>query len=536
MESISTIRLPYPASAVIMSDAGNVGHPTSVPARTGRDRETTPDLKSRSSDYDHRRSRSSRHDDEDDEERRRRRRQREEETPEERHERRKRRREQETEEERAERHRRRAERDARREAEDAGADEQGGDDPRPTRRRRSRSIESYRSHRSYRSREYEEERRRRDYDDQRGYYDDRRRNDAYYSPRRGSPPRRRHDDSYYSPRRASPPRRRRDSPMYDSPRRQRSSPPPPPPRSQREQSPVADGVPDAAAPEKKDEAEALLDSVDSEARSVFVSQLAAALTSRDLGMFFEDKLGKGSVRDARVVTDRVTKRSKGIAYVELASVPLVHRAIGLTGTIVMGLPIMITFTESERNNAHVNLDSLLAGSTVIRPATAVNGTPLPGVTAALPPPSVRDANPDAPIPYYRLYVGNLYYALTAEDLRQVFEPFGELSYVDLPMEPQTNRSRGYAFVQYKELGPAQMALQSMNGFELAGRSRESLVTGTLTFRLIVAFGFLAVKVATVHPKGAGAAVSATPAPAPVYMPQQESSYRVDLDDREGELP
>lgn len=380
---------------------------------------------------------------------------------------------------------------------------------------------------------------------QRRYYDDRRRDDVYYSDRRGSPPprRRNEDDYYYSPRRASPPRRRRDSPMYDSPRRQRSSPPPPPPpRSHREQSSAAEAAPDRAeGTPKRDEADALLESVDSEARSVFVSQLAAALTSRDLGMFFEDKLGKGSVRDARVVTDRVTKRSKGIAYVELASVPLVHRAIGLTGTLVMGLPIMITFTESERNNAHVNLDSLLAGSTVIRPATGASGIPLPGVTAALPPPSVRDANPDAPIPYYRLYVGNLYYALTAEDLRQVFEPFGELSYVDLPMEPQTNRSRGYAFVQYKELAPAQMALQSMNGFELAGRSREYWELCVCVFLELaerILFSLLAVKVATVHPKGAGsapAAVNSAPAPAPAYMPQQESSYRVDLDDREGEL-
>ncbi len=88
--------------------------------------------------------------------------------------------------------------------------------------------------------------------------------------------------------RRSPPPRRRRSPIYDQP-----------PRREREPSP------------KKDEAEALLDSVDSETRSVFVSQLAAALTSRDLGMFFEDKLGPGSVRDARVVTDRGTRRSKG---------------------------------------------------------------------------------------------------------------------------------------------------------------------------------------------------------------------------------
>ena len=57
----------------------------------------------------------------------------------------------------------------------------------------------------------------------------------------------------------------------------------------------------------------LLEEVDSESRSVFISQISSRLTSQDLGMFFEDMLGKGAVRDARVVTDRGSGRSKGYA-------------------------------------------------------------------------------------------------------------------------------------------------------------------------------------------------------------------------------
>jgi RNA-binding protein 39 len=86
----------------------------------------------------------------------------------------------------------------------------------------------------------------------------------------------------------SPPRRRRPSPTYEG----RPSAPPPPPR-------------------ELDPVNKLLDEVDSEARSIFVSQLASRLTSHDLGLFFEDKLGRGAVRDARVVHDRVNRRSKG---------------------------------------------------------------------------------------------------------------------------------------------------------------------------------------------------------------------------------
>jgi RNA-binding protein 23/39 len=60
---------------------------------------------------------------------------------------------------------------------------------------------------------------------------------------------------------------------------------------------------------------------DSEARSVFVSQLAARLTARDLGYFFEDKLGEGTVMDSRIVTDRLSRRSKGYVYSTLSGLP-----------------------------------------------------------------------------------------------------------------------------------------------------------------------------------------------------------------------
>lgn len=50
---------------------------------------------------------------------------------------------------------------------------------------------------------------------------------------------------------------------------------------------------------------------DYELRSVFCSQLAARLTQRDLGEFFEEKLGEGSVMDVKIVMDKITSRSKG---------------------------------------------------------------------------------------------------------------------------------------------------------------------------------------------------------------------------------
>jgi RNA-binding protein 39 len=87
----------------------------------------------------------------------------------------------------------------------------------------------------------------------------------------------------------------------------------------------------------------------------------------------------------------------------------------------------------------------------------------------------------------RLYVGSLHFNLTESDIKQVFEPFGELEFVDLHRDPTTGRSKGYAFVQlvfapcalysqltamidrYKRAEDAKMALEQMEGFELAGR-------------------------------------------------------------------
>ena len=45
-------------------------------------------------------------------------------------------------------------------------------------------------------------------------------------------------------------------------------------------------------------------------------------------------------------------------------------------------------------------------------------------------------------------MGSLHFNLTESDIRQVFEPFGELEFVDLHRDPVTGRSKGYAFVQW----------------------------------------------------------------------------------------
>jgi len=69
----------------------------------------------------------------------------------------------------------------------------------------------------------------------------------------------------------------------------------------------------------------------------------------------------------------------------------------------------------------------------------------------------------------RLYVGSLHFNITEDDLKMVFAPFGEIEFINLHVDPETGRSKGYGFVQFKRAEDAKKALQQINGLELAGR-------------------------------------------------------------------
>lgn len=68
-----------------------------------------------------------------------------------------------------------------------------------------------------------------------------------------------------------------------------------------------------------------------------------------------------------------------------------------------------------------------------------------------------------------IYVGNLPYSATEDELRQTFEAFGEVSSVKIIMDRETGRSKGFGFVEMPTSGEATAAIQSLNGSPLNGR-------------------------------------------------------------------
>jgi RNA recognition motif-containing protein len=69
----------------------------------------------------------------------------------------------------------------------------------------------------------------------------------------------------------------------------------------------------------------------------------------------------------------------------------------------------------------------------------------------------------------RIYVGNLPYSVTREQLTDLFAPFGELADVHVVTDRQTGRPKGFAFVELDDAG-AENAISQLNGSELNGRT------------------------------------------------------------------
>ncbi|XP_023163011.2 RNA-binding protein 39 isoform X2 [Drosophila hydei] len=181
-----------------------------------------------------------------------------------------------------------------------------------------------------------------------------------------------------------------------------------------------------------------------DARTVFCIQLSQRVRARDLEEFFSSV---GKVRDVRLITCNKTKRFKGIAYIEFEDPESVALALGLSGQRLLGVPIMVQHTQAEKNRLQ-----------------------------SAPPPF----QPKAHTGPMRLYVGSLHFNITEDMLRGIFEPFGKIDVIQLIMDTETGRSKGYGFITYHNADDAKKALEQLNGFELAGRPMK---VGNVTERL-----------------------------------------------------
>lgn len=70
----------------------------------------------------------------------------------------------------------------------------------------------------------------------------------------------------------------------------------------------------------------------------------------------------------------------------------------------------------------------------------------------------------------KLYVGNLNYHTSEEELRKAFEDFGTVDSATIITDRQTGRSKGFGFVEMSSEEEAEKAIEALNGKELGGRT------------------------------------------------------------------
>jgi RNA recognition motif-containing protein len=69
-----------------------------------------------------------------------------------------------------------------------------------------------------------------------------------------------------------------------------------------------------------------------------------------------------------------------------------------------------------------------------------------------------------------IYVGNLPYNVVEEDLREIFEEYGEVASVKIISDKLTGRSKGFGFVEMDNDQEAGKAIEELNNAELSGRN------------------------------------------------------------------
>jgi len=69
-----------------------------------------------------------------------------------------------------------------------------------------------------------------------------------------------------------------------------------------------------------------------------------------------------------------------------------------------------------------------------------------------------------------IFVGNLSYEISQEDLVDVFKEYGQVQRVHIPLDKETQRKRGFAFVEMESKAQETAAIEALDGADWMGRS------------------------------------------------------------------
>ncbi|GLC69827.1 hypothetical protein PLESTF_000884800 [Pleodorina starrii] len=196
-------------------------------------------------------------------------------------------------------------------------------------------------------------------------------------------------------------------------------------------------------------------------RTIFAYNLSLRADERDLFQFFS-KVGR--VVDIRLISDKNTKKSRGLAYIEFSKVEEVISAVALTGNILKGQPVMVKASEAEKNmaweaaqqqkhSAQTATEQLLSSLAASTGGSGGNKVADPAAAAAV----MND-------PCW-LQVCNLMKELGEAEIQQLFSPFGKLELVQV-VRDTTGRSTGVAYLKFGQMDAAAGAMAHWHGRKL----------------------------------------------------------------------
>lgn len=174
---------------------------------------------------------------------------------------------------------------------------------------------------------------------------------------------------------------------------------------------------------------------------------------RDLRKYFKKTL-HCKVNDVIILRDKRTNRHKGCAYVELARVEDIAKALEASNQPpdFQRFPILIKASEAEKNYVLTNSQLTLTAKQM--GAKGPSG------------PLIREGKL---FEAQKVYLGNLDPSVSQELLYSVFSKFGHLEKVAIQMDPVSGTSRGFAFLSYRDPKDANLAIHTMSGQVIGGR-------------------------------------------------------------------
>ncbi|KAJ2717017.1 Nucleolar protein 13 [Coemansia spiralis] len=190
---------------------------------------------------------------------------------------------------------------------------------------------------------------------------------------------------------------------------------------------------------------------------IWIGNLPYTTTKDDVTAFLAPC--KGTI--TRMTVPRKDGKARGFAYVDFDSAEPVNLALAYSEQMLNGRPVLIK-DASDFNKT--GKPSRAAPPPTEAPAPATATADKPGKT------DKKKGKWTKPVPSPSLFVGNLGFEVTKNDLRAIFRPFGELVGVRVAtFEDNPEKCKGFAYIDFKYTVDATKALRSSDVGEIGGR-------------------------------------------------------------------